>query len=49
MGIPGVIMITVRVRVCGGVAHVVSESLLQDLHGLEVGYVVFIVNACAGA
>jgi hypothetical protein len=23
--------------------------LRQDLHDLEVGYVVFIVNACAGA
>jgi hypothetical protein len=27
----------------------VPESLLQDLHDLEVGYVVFIVNACTGA
>jgi hypothetical protein len=33
----------------GGVARAVPESLLQDLHDLEVGYVVFIVNACAGA
>jgi hypothetical protein len=31
-GILGVIVITVRVRVRGGAAHVVPESLLQDLH-----------------
>jgi hypothetical protein len=49
MGILGVIMIVVRVRVRGGAARVAPESLLQDLHDLEVGYVVFIVNACAGA
>jgi hypothetical protein len=29
--------------------HGVVALLLQDLHDLEVGYVVFIVNACAGA
>jgi hypothetical protein len=39
-GIPEVIVIAVRVRVRG---------VLQDLHDLEVGYVVFIVNGCAGA
>jgi hypothetical protein len=48
-GILGVIVIVVRVRVRGGAARVASESLLQGLHDLEVGYVVFIVNACAGA
>jgi hypothetical protein len=48
-GIMGVIMINVRVRVRGGAARVAPESLLQDLHDLEVGYIVFIVNACAGA
>jgi hypothetical protein len=42
-------MITVRVRVRGGDSRVVPELLLQDLHDLEVGYVVFIINACAGA
>jgi hypothetical protein len=42
-------MVVVRVRVRGGAARVVPELLLQDLHDLEVGYVVFIVNACAGA
>jgi hypothetical protein len=47
--IPEVIVITVRVQVHGGAAHVAPESLLQDLHNLEVSYVVFIVNACAGA
>jgi hypothetical protein len=47
--IPEVIMITVRVQVWRGAARVAPESLLQDLHYLEVGYVVFIVNACAGA
>jgi hypothetical protein len=41
-------VIIVRVRVRGGAARAVLESLLQDLHDLEVGYVVFIVNACAG-
>jgi hypothetical protein len=47
--IPGVIVIAVHVQVCGGGAHVAPESLLQDLHELEVGYIVFIVNTCAGA
>jgi hypothetical protein len=42
-------MIAVRVRVCGGATRVALKSFLQDLHDLEVGYVVFIVNACAGA
>jgi hypothetical protein len=42
-------VITVRVQIRGGAARVVLESLLQDLYDLEVGYVVFIVNACAGA
>jgi hypothetical protein len=42
-------MITVRVQVREGAARVAPESLLQDRHDLEVGYVVFIVNACAGA
>jgi hypothetical protein len=42
-------MITVRVQLHGGAACVAPESLLQDLHDLEVGYIVFIVNACAGA
>jgi hypothetical protein len=45
----GVIVVAVRVRVREGAARVVPESLLQDLHELEVGYIVFIVNACAGA
>jgi hypothetical protein len=48
-GIPGVIVIAVRVRVCGGVVRAVPESLLQYLHDLEVGYVIFIVNAYAVA
>jgi hypothetical protein len=47
-GILGVIVIAVHVRVCGGAARATPESLLQDLHDLEVGYFVFIVNACAG-
>jgi hypothetical protein len=34
----------IAVRAC-----TVPESLLKDLHDLEVGYVVFIVNACTGA
>jgi hypothetical protein len=42
-------VVAVRVRVRGGAAHAVPESLLQDLHDLEFGYVVFIVNAYAGA
>jgi hypothetical protein len=48
-GIPGVIVVVVCVRVCGGAARAVPESFLQDLHDLEVGYVVFVVNTCAGA
>jgi hypothetical protein len=48
-GIPEVIMVAVRVRVFRGAARVMSESLLQDLHNLEVGYIVFIINACVGA
>jgi hypothetical protein len=48
-GIPGVIVIAVRVRVRGGAARVVPELLLQDLHDLEVGYIIFIVSAYAGA
>jgi hypothetical protein len=32
---------------CTGVVALVSWH--RDLHDLEVGYVVFIVNACAGA
>jgi hypothetical protein len=42
-------MITIRVELHGGAARVAPESLLQDLHDLEVGYIVFIINACAGA
>jgi hypothetical protein len=42
-------VITIRVQVRGGAARVVLELLLQDLHDLEVGYIVFIINACAGA
>jgi hypothetical protein len=38
----------VRVQVCGGATRVAPELLLQDVHDLEVGYVVFIVNVCAG-
>jgi hypothetical protein len=45
----GVIMVDVRVRVREGAARAVPESLLQALHNLEVGYIVFIDNACAGA
>jgi hypothetical protein len=48
-GVSGVIMVAVRVRVRGGAARAVPESLLQDLHDLEVGYVVFASNACEGA
>jgi hypothetical protein len=48
-GILGVIVIVIRVQVHGATAHAVPESLLQDLHDLEVGYIIFIVNACAGA
>jgi hypothetical protein len=44
-----VIVIAVRVQVRGGATCVVPESLLQDLRDIEVGYIVFIVNACAGA
>jgi hypothetical protein len=32
-----------------GVVRATSESLLQDLHDLEVGYIIFIINAYAGA
>jgi hypothetical protein len=39
-GILGVIVITVRVRVRRGAVRAVPESLLQDLHDLEVGYFV---------
>jgi hypothetical protein len=39
-------VVAIRVRVRGGAARVVPELVLQDLHYLEVGYVVFIVNAC---
>jgi hypothetical protein len=48
-GVPGVITVAICVRVCEGAAHAVLESLLQDLYDLEVGYVVFIDNACTGA
>jgi hypothetical protein len=48
-GIPGVIVVTVHVQVRQGATRALPESLLQDLHDLEVSYVVFIVNACAGA
>jgi hypothetical protein len=41
-GVPGVIVVAVRVRVHGGAARAVPESLCQDLHDLEVGYVVFV-------
>jgi hypothetical protein len=39
-------VVSVHVRVRGGAARAVPELLLQDLHDLEVGYIVFIVNAC---
>jgi hypothetical protein len=42
-------MIAVHVRVHAGATCVASESLLQDIHDLEVGYVIFIINAYAGA
>jgi hypothetical protein len=45
----GVIVIAVLARVRVRAARVASKSLLQDLHDLEVGYIVFIVNACARA
>jgi hypothetical protein len=48
-GVPGVIVVAVRVRVRGGAAHAVPKSLLQDLHDFEIGYVVSIINTCAGA
>jgi hypothetical protein len=48
IGILGVIMIAIRVRVRGGSTRVAPDSLLQDLDDLEVGYVVFIINACGG-
>jgi hypothetical protein len=47
--VPGVIVVAVHVRVRKGAARAVPESLLQDLHDLEVGYVVFDNNACVGA
>jgi hypothetical protein len=38
---------------CSGVldhhTRVAPESLHQDLHNLEVGYIGFITNACVGA
>jgi hypothetical protein len=48
-GVLWVIVVAVRVWVRGGAARVVPESLRQVLHDLEVGYVVFDSNACAGA
>jgi hypothetical protein len=42
-------VVAVRVRVRGGAVRPVPESLRQDLRGLEVAYVVFDSNACAGA
>jgi hypothetical protein len=48
-GVLGDIVVAIRVRVRGGAARAVPESLLQDLHDLEVGYVVFIINACAAS
>jgi hypothetical protein len=47
--VSGVIVVDIPLCVCGGAACAVLELLLQDIHDLEVGYVVFIVNACAGA
>jgi hypothetical protein len=41
-------MVAVRVQVREGAARAVPESLLEDLHDLEVGYVIFDSNACAG-
>jgi hypothetical protein len=40
---------TVRVRVCGGAAHVAPESLSLVLHDLEVSYIGYIINACVEA
>jgi hypothetical protein len=48
-GVPIVSMVAVCVRVRGGVARAVPESLLPDLHKVEVGYIIFIINTCAGA
>jgi hypothetical protein len=48
-GVSGVIVVAVHMRVRGGAARVVPELLLQDLHDLEVVYIVFIDNACTGA
>jgi hypothetical protein len=42
-------MVAVCVRVREGAARAVPESLLQDLHDLEVSYIIFIDNACAGS
>jgi hypothetical protein len=42
-------VVAIRVRVRGGAARAVPESLLQDLYDLEVGYVIFDSNAIAGA
>jgi hypothetical protein len=39
----------VCVRVLGGATFATPESLHQDPHDLEVGYVGFMSNACAGA
>jgi hypothetical protein len=49
LGILEVIVIPIHVQVREGAGRVAQESLLQDLHDLEVGYVIFIINACAGA
>jgi hypothetical protein len=45
----GVIVVVVRVRVREGAARAVPESLCQDLHDLEVRYVIFDSKACARA
>jgi hypothetical protein len=42
-------MLLRRCHRIGVMARGVVALLRQDLHDLEVGYVVFIVNACAGA
>jgi hypothetical protein len=39
----------VSLRLCCRTGVVAVALLRQDLHDLEVGYIVFIVNACAGA
>jgi hypothetical protein len=41
-------VIAVRVRVRGGAVRAAPESLLQELHNLEVGYIIFIVHVHAG-